>query len=177
MFILSKIKTLSIYVIRNITALLPGAPFKQLRRFLWRSVGFNLHPTVNVMPRVTFMPGVKGTSISVGAQTFIGYEVLITGGDIQIGTSCDLAPHCIIHAGTHTIGSSARRAGESISGSITIGDGCWIGTGAIVLANVKIGPGTIVAAGSIVTAGQYPANVLLAGNPAVIKKRLNDKTA
>jgi acetyltransferase-like isoleucine patch superfamily enzyme len=52
---------------------------------------------------------------------------------------------------------------------VTIGAGAWIGTGAIVLADV--GKGTIVAAGAVVTK-PLPENVIAAGIPAkVIRHR------
>jgi acetyltransferase-like isoleucine patch superfamily enzyme len=52
---------------------------------------------------------------------------------------------------------------------VTIGEGAWIGTGAIILADV--GKGTIVAAGSVVTK-VLPDNVIAAGVPAkVIRSR------
>jgi acetyltransferase-like isoleucine patch superfamily enzyme len=52
---------------------------------------------------------------------------------------------------------------------VTIGAGAWIGTGAIVLADV--GKGTVVAAGAVVTK-PLPDNVIAAGVPAkVIRSR------
>jgi acetyltransferase-like isoleucine patch superfamily enzyme len=52
---------------------------------------------------------------------------------------------------------------------VTVGAGAWIGTGAIVLADV--GRGTIVAAGAVVTK-PLPDNVIAAGVPAkVIRSR------
>jgi glycosyltransferase involved in cell wall biosynthesis len=44
-----------------------------------------------------------------------------------------------------------------------VGEGAWIGTGAIILADV--GKGTVVAAGSVVTK-PLPDNVIAAGAPA-----------
>jgi acetyltransferase-like isoleucine patch superfamily enzyme len=53
---------------------------------------------------------------------------------------------------------------------ITIGENCWLGNGAMIMAN--IGDGCIVGAGSVVT-NDMPANSIVAGNPAkVIKNRL-----
>lgn len=52
---------------------------------------------------------------------------------------------------------------------VTVGAGAWIGTGAIILADV--GKGTVVAAGSVVTK-PLPDNVIAAGVPAkVIRNR------
>jgi len=58
-------------------------------------------------------------------------------------------------------------------GSIEIGDDVWIGTGVIVLTNIKIGQGAVIGAGSIVTR-DVPEYAVVAGNPAkIIKYRTN----
>ena len=54
---------------------------------------------------------------------------------------------------------------------ITIGDDVWIGCNSIILKGVKIGNGSIVAAGSVVTKSVPPFS-LVAGNPAKIVKEL-----
>jgi acetyltransferase-like isoleucine patch superfamily enzyme len=125
--------------------------------------------TANLLPTATLIC----IDIAIGPETFVGDEVMITGGRIQIGARCDLAPRVIIHAGSHQIGTTSRRAGISYAGEIVVGDGTWIGTGAIILAGAKIGRGVIIAAGSVVTSGEYPDNSLLAGVPAQIKRQLN----
>ena len=52
---------------------------------------------------------------------------------------------------------------------VTIGSNCWIGNGAIVMAD--IGDGSIVAAGSVVTE-PVPKKAIVGGNPArLIKQR------
>lgn len=54
---------------------------------------------------------------------------------------------------------------------IVIGKDVWIGARAIILPGVHIGDYSVVAAGSVVTK-DVPSGVLVAGAPAVIKKRL-----
>lgn len=50
-------------------------------------------------------------------------------------------------------------------GSIEIFDNCFIGADSIILPNVKIGPNSIIAAGSVV-AKDVPPNSVYGGNPA-----------
>lgn len=57
------------------------------------------------------------------------------------------------------------------SQAIVINDDVWIGFNAIVLKGVTIGRGSIVAAGSVVTA-DVPEFVIVAGNPAKVVKSL-----
>lgn len=57
-------------------------------------------------------------------------------------------------------------------GSVHIGNNVWLGDHVVVLPNVTIGDGAIVAANSVVTK-DVPAYCVVAGNPAVIVKRRN----
>lgn len=57
---------------------------------------------------------------------------------------------------------------------VTVGAGAWIGTGAIVLADV--GRGTVVAAGAVVTK-PLPDNVIAAGVPARVIRHRFEKPA
>lgn len=157
------------YCMQYVVRCFPGAPFRKFRNALWRSVGFDVDMTANLLPTATLIC----SDIAIGPETFVGDEVMITGGRISIGARCDLAPRVIVHAGSHDIGDGQRRAGKTYAGEITIGDGTWIGTGAIILAGAKIGNGALVAAGSVVKGGDYPDNCLLAGVPAQIKTTLN----
>ncbi|MDD5580245.1 MAG: hypothetical protein PHY16_13310 [Methylobacter sp.] len=91
---------------------------------------------------------------------------------ILIGERCDIGPAVEFVTGSHIIGASARRAGHGTAKSIVINDGCWIGTGSRILGGVNIGSGVVVAAGSVVIR-DVPANVLVAGVPAVVKRKLD----
>ncbi|MFR2264628.1 MAG: CatB-related O-acetyltransferase [Clostridium sp.] len=63
----------------------------------------------------------------------------------------------------------------SSKGPIVINDDVWIGMDSIILSNITIGVGAIVAAGSVVTKDVEPYSIV-AGNPAVkIKYRFNEK--
>ena len=57
-------------------------------------------------------------------------------------------------------------------GEITIGDDVWIGANTIILKGVKIGEGSIIAAGAVVPKGDYPARSIIAGNPARVVKSI-----
>jgi acetyltransferase-like isoleucine patch superfamily enzyme len=55
--------------------------------------------------------------------------------------------------------------GAYSEGPITIGDDVWIGTGAIILDGVTIGPHAVISAGAVV-ARDIPEGAIAAGIPA-----------
>lgn len=55
---------------------------------------------------------------------------------------------------------------------IIIGDDCWLATGSIILPGVRLGNHVIVAAGAVVTQSFTEDNIVLAGVPARIVKRI-----
>ena len=58
-----------------------------------------------------------------------------------------------------------------LTAPVIIGDDVWVGANSTILPGVTIGDFSVVAAGSVVIK-DIPSGVLVAGNPAIIKKRL-----
>jgi acetyltransferase-like isoleucine patch superfamily enzyme len=56
---------------------------------------------------------------------------------------------------------------------IRIGRDCLLSAGCIVLPGIELGPHTVVAAGAVVTKSFPEGNQLIAGNPAVVVKKLD----
>ena len=56
-------------------------------------------------------------------------------------------------------------------GPVVIGDNVWIGDKVTILAGVHIGDNAIIAANAVVTEN-VPANTLVAGVPASVRRRL-----
>jgi maltose O-acetyltransferase len=112
--------------------------------------------------------------LSIGSSTWLSPGVIFythLEAPIVVGSNCDIGPAVEFITGGHIIGTCSRRAGQGTAKPIVINDGCWIGAGSRILGGVNIGPGAVVAAGSIVTC-DVPANVLVAGVPARVKKNL-----
>jgi acetyltransferase-like isoleucine patch superfamily enzyme len=57
-------------------------------------------------------------------------------------------------------------------GPIVIGDDCWLGTGSTILPGVRLGNHVVVAAGAVVTKSFSEDDIILAGVPARIVRRL-----
>lgn len=63
-----------------------------------------------------------------------------------------------------------RFAWEFPTDPIVIGDDVWFGANTTVLPGARIGSGSIIATGAVVTRGEYPPGSVLAGNPARVVK-------
>lgn len=100
------------------------------------------------------MTGVIITNdVKVGKGTIINLNCTI-GHDVFIGEFVELCPNV------------------NVSGNCKIGNSSFIGSNATILPKITIGENVIVAAGSVVTK-DIPNNVMVAGVPAVIKKKLS----
>jgi len=53
---------------------------------------------------------------------------------------------------------------------VVIGDGSWLGAGAIVLPGTRLGRNTVVGAASVVR-GEFPDHAVLVGAPATMVRR------
>jgi acetyltransferase-like isoleucine patch superfamily enzyme len=101
--------------------------------------------------------------IRIGDRALINSGALVhAASDMQIGSDFRMASFAaIVDTDSHEVvpGQGVRVA------RIVIGDGVWIGRGAIILPGVHIGDGAVVGAGSIVTRS-VDAYSVVAGNPA-----------
>ncbi|MGO1235772.1 acyltransferase [Microbacterium gubbeenense] len=109
--------------------------------------------------------------VSIGADVFINRDCYVRP-NTTIGDRVNIGPFVRLVTDTHDMGSHERRAGAVRHDAISVGDGSWIGASTTVLAGVTIGAGSVVAAGSVVT-GDVPDDVVVAGVPAKIVKRLS----
>ena len=116
---------------------------------------------------------IGGKGLAIGQRSFVNYRCFFdTSAPITIGTDVNIGMGCHFVTSTHAIGSSDRRGGQGQSSPIVVGDGAWLGAGALVLPGVQVGRGSIVAAGSVVTR-DVPDNVLVAGVPAKYVRHLS----
>lgn len=109
--------------------------------------------------------------LTIGDRSYIGYGTEISVlKRVTIGKDCLIARNCLISDNNgHWINPSKRKCREPLTESavkpVTIGDGVWIGTGAVILRGVRIGEGAVVSANSVVTK-DVEANSIVMGVPA-----------
>lgn len=113
-----------------------------------------------------------GFNISIGARTFVNYDcVFLDCNTISVGEEVQIGPGVHIYTATHPLDAKIRRSGLEAAHPVVIGDGVWLGGGAIVCPGVTIGENTVVGAGSVVTK-DLAANVLAVGNPCRVVRSL-----
>lgn len=106
-----------------------------------------------------------GYNIHIGRNLFAnaGLVVLDTAR-IDIGDDVLIGPQTGIYAAYHPTDPEERRKGLEASRPIVIEDGVWIGGHVSILPGVRIGKGSVIGAGSVVTR-DIPAGKVAAGNP------------
>jgi maltose O-acetyltransferase len=87
------------------------------------------------------------------------YAAVTVGREVAIGAGA------MIVTAAHDIGPARRRSARLRGEPVTIGDGTWIGSRAMILPGVTVGAGCVIAAGAVVTKDCAP-NGLYAGVPA-----------
>lgn len=115
-----------------------------------------------------------GYNICSGENVYFNVNcVVLDSMKVEIGNNVFFGPGVQIYTATHPLDAVARRSVE-FAKSVSIGNDCWIGGNAIICPGVKIGNGSVIGAGAVVTRN-IPENVLAAGNPAKVIRKLNDE--
>lgn len=119
-----------------------------------------------------------GSNVSINMNcTFVDCNKIIIGNNVLIASNVQL------YTATHPVEikdrlmpgwypGSKKYFCQTYALSITIGNGCWLGGGVIVLPGVTIGGGSVIGAGSVVTK-DIPVNCVAVGNPARVIRRIN----
>lgn len=130
-------------------------------------LGENAHLKLN--GRFT-MHGHSTIMVHKGATLKIGDNTYLNGGSIDCSHHISIGDDCAIADGVQIMDNSWHAVNSQIGGGeIEIGNNVWIATGAMILPEVKIGDGAIVAAGAVVTK-DVPPRCMVAGVPAKVIK-------
>ena len=111
-----------------------------------------------------------------GARIQIGDGSRLHGCFVHAWSGVSLGRECLVAAGAQLIDAHGHATEMRFARvrtrlrdepePIAIGDHCWIGLGALVFKGARLGEGCVVAAYSVVGAGDYPAFSVIAGAPA-----------
>jgi len=148
-------------------SLLPGPPGVYLRRAYYRvTLGLNSHGFV-----VEFGTVLAQRGIHIGHHTYIGPYCNIglcsIGDDVLLGSGVHLVSGTRVHYFDRVAVPIREQGGEMTP--INIGRDCWVGNGAVVMADV--GEGAVIGAAALVNKPIDPYTVAV-GNPAkAVRKR------
>jgi virginiamycin A acetyltransferase len=148
----------------QIFALWPGAPGNFLRSAYYRLTLRDCSIDTTISFGAVFAhPGASvGYYVSIGSYSIIGLA--------SIGAYTQLAAHVQVTSGRyqHERDSEGKLLGSLDEGT-GVGERCWIGAGAIVMATV--GDGSTIGAGAVVVK-DIPADSVAVGNPARVIRRV-----
>jgi acetyltransferase-like isoleucine patch superfamily enzyme len=118
----------------------------------------------------------KGTTIGINCNfngdVSVGKYTQI-GGYVGVYSSNHPTDHLSLYTGGNFFGNSLSE--NTKKGKVSIGSDVWIGHGAVILSNVKIGDGAVVGAGAVVTHDVAPY-AIVGGVPAkLIKYRFTEE--
>lgn len=103
--------------------------------------------------------------IDNNSLTILDTSLVVIGDRVQIGTNVS-----IFSAG-HDTSVLSRQKFVEFGHLVFIEDDCWIGGNVVILFGVRIGRGSTIGAGSIVTR-DIPAFSLAVGSPCRVKKTI-----
>jgi len=112
----------------------------------------------------------------IGQQVYIGEDLIIIDelddkGRVRIGNRVAIAERVTLVISSNANFSKIRPFVKDVHGHIEIDDDAWLGTGSIILPNVRIGSGAVVGAGSVVTK-DVPDFTVVWGVPAKPIKKI-----
>ncbi|MEZ4600284.1 MAG: acyltransferase [Syntrophotaleaceae bacterium] len=128
----------------------------------FKKVGKNLH----VLPGSII---IHPERIECGDNVSIGYNNYIqAGGGLVLGNDTMLGPYVKIWTQNHVFSDPeipVRLQGYSHH-PVVINEDVWIGANSFIMPGTVLASKSVVSAGSVVGAKNYPEGIVLAGNPA-----------
>jgi len=152
---------------RAILARLRGAISSRHRRALLESLGARIGDDVRMPhPLHAINAGRDYSRLSIGNNVFVGCNVLFDLKDrIEIGDNVTLSMNVVLSTHTEVGRIPLARLFPPTTAPVRIHRNVYVGTGAIILQGVSIGPDAVVAAGAVVRRDVAPLTVV-GGIPA-----------
>lgn len=158
----------------TIAHLFPAFSAGPLITRLYRLAGFTIGEGTTLIGPLRILSGTEfEENLVIGRGVTIANDVTINvDGLVTIDDAASIGPFVRIYTGTHAIGPGSRRMMPLVSSRpVTIGRGCWVGVGSIVMPGVTIGDGCVIGAGSVIVSDIEPHSYA-EGNPAKVVRSL-----
>ncbi len=134
-----------------------------MKRMLLNASGVSVGQNTKIVGPIKYG---NSSEVIIGSDCWVGKDFSVHGnGRVVIGDCCDIAPEVTILTGSHKLSTPDRRAGEGISYTVTVGNGCWLGARSTIVGNVRINDGVVVGTCSLVNKSVEP-NLVVGGVPA-----------
>ena len=109
-------------------------------------LGYN----IDIAPH-TRIEALHGGDIFIGDRTYINRDCIIScHKSVHIGKNCMFGPGVRIYDNNHKFSKDEGVSSKLKTGSISIGDNCWIASNAIILKGADIGNNCIIGVGCII---------------------------
>ncbi|WP_214659152.1 gamma carbonic anhydrase family protein [Candidatus Formimonas warabiya] len=119
--------------------------------------------------------------VRLGKDASVWFHTTLRGdvSGIFVGERTNIQDHCLIHGdrGVPTIiGDDVSVGHGAILHGCTIGNGCLIGMGSIIMSRTEIGDNCIIGAGALVTEDKrIPSGSVVMGVPGKVVKRITEE--
>jgi carbonic anhydrase/acetyltransferase-like protein (isoleucine patch superfamily) len=139
-------------------------------------------PSIHPRAFIASTAAVMG-DVTVGAESSVWYGAVLRGdmAAILIGSQTNLQDGTIVHVDEGVpcrVGSRVGVGHRVILHGCTVEDDCLIGMGSVLLNEVQVGAGSVVAAGAVLPERmQVPPRSLVMGVPARIVRPVDDRLA
>jgi carbonic anhydrase/acetyltransferase-like protein (isoleucine patch superfamily) len=135
----------------------------------------NIHPSAFIAPGAVVLG-----DVTLGPRASVWYGAVLRAdmAAIVVGEATNLQDGTIVHVDAGKPARIGARVGvghRAILHACTVEDDCLIGMGSVLLNEVYIGTGSVVAAGAVVPEGtRIPAGSLVLGVPARVTRAVDD---
>lgn len=112
----------------------------------------------------TFFELGPDAQVTIGDFCALVGAIICTNGTVRIGNYTFIAHEVVFADGPCALPPDGP-ASPQPAGVIELGENCWVGMGAVLLAGTQLAEGCVVGAGAVVNFAAPPYSII-AGNPA-----------
>ena len=140
------------------------------------SIGYGVYLSSHAWLNAKDDRGDGRPTLHIGDRTYIGRMVHINAWrDVNIGEDVLIGDRVTILDAGHNFNNldvPIRLQGDSFLGAVRLLDGCWVGSGAVIMPGVSIGKNAVIGANAVVTK-DVPDFTVAAGIPAKTIRKIN----
>lgn len=120
--------------------------------------------------RIYERTSLKKTTVADGVD--VNANSYVEAADVESGVQ--IGPNCSVVGVTHDLDEDGMTFREDRFERITLGQGAFVGAGAVISPGVEVGAGAVISAGATVTRTVPPQTVVLGSPPEQERHALSD---